>query len=90
MFWKWCVKVIIVFLGLWLGLDLACSLGAEIFWFQEVGYLPNLLVRLITQGMIWVIITGTSIIYFWGNLSLAKKWQYPQELKMDPAITRKK
>ncbi|EFA72955.1 Protein of unknown function UPF0182 [Raphidiopsis brookii D9] len=89
MFWKWCVKVIIVFLGLWLGLDLACSLGAEIFWFQEVGYLPNLLVRLITQGMIWVIITGTSIIYFWGNLSLAKKWQYPQELKMDPAITGK-
>jgi len=89
MFWKWCVKVIIVALGLWLSLDLACSLGAEIFWFQEVGYLPNLLVRLITQGMIWVIITGTSIIYFWGNLSLAKKWQYPQELKMDPAITGK-
>lgn len=89
MFWKWCVKVIIVALGVWLSLDLACSLGAEIFWFQEVGYLPNLLVRLITQGMIWVIITGTSIIYFWGNLSLAKKWQYPQELKMDPAITGK-
>ena len=50
MFWKWCFRLFIVFLGLWLLLDLVSRLGAEIFWFQEVGYLQVFLLRVVTQG----------------------------------------
>ncbi|MBC5797735.1 UPF0182 family protein [Sphaerospermopsis sp. LEGE 00249] len=85
MFFKWCFRVIIVCLGLWLILDLASHLGAEIFWFQEVGYLPTFLVRLITQGALWVSVVSLSMIYLLGNLILAKRWQYPQSLKIEPA-----
>lgn len=89
MFFKWCFRVIIVCLGLWLILDLASHLGAEIFWFQEVGYLPTFLVRLITQGALWVSVVSLSMIYLLGNLILAKRWQYPQSLKIEPARIEK-
>ncbi|MFM6154267.1 MAG: UPF0182 family protein, partial [Sphaerospermopsis kisseleviana] len=82
-------RVIIVCLGLWLILDLASHLGAEIFWFQEVGYLPTFLVRLITQGALWVSVVSLSMIYLLGNLILAKRWQYPQSLKIEPARIEK-
>lgn len=89
MFFKWCFRVIIVCLGLWIILDLASHLGAEIFWFQEVGYLPTFLVRLITQGALWVGVFSLSMIYLLGNLTLAKRWQYPQSLKIEPARIEK-
>ena len=89
MFFKWCFRVIIVCLGLWLILDLASHLGAEIFWFQEVGYLPTFMVRLITQGALWVGVVSLSMIYLLGNLILAKRWQYPQSLKIEPARIEK-
>ncbi|QYX30503.1 UPF0182 family protein [Sphaerospermopsis torques-reginae] len=89
MFFKWCFRVIIVCLGLWIILDLASHLGAEIFWFQEVGYLPTFLVRLITQGALWVGVVSLSMIYLLGNLTLAKRWQYPQSLKIEPARIEK-
>jgi uncharacterized membrane protein (UPF0182 family) len=85
MFFKWLLKFIIISLVLWLFLDIASHFGAEIFWFQEVGYLPIFLVRLITQGALWVVVVSISITYLLGNLILAERWKYPQFLKSEPA-----
>ncbi|MBK1986985.1 UPF0182 family protein [Sphaerospermopsis aphanizomenoides BCCUSP55] len=90
MSWKLYSKVIIAFLGLWLLLDVSSHLGAEIFWFQEVGYLQTLLVRLITQGALWVGVVSVSLIYLWGNLTLAQRYQYPQSLNSEPARSKEK
>ncbi|MBD2342969.1 UPF0182 family protein [Anabaena subtropica] len=82
MFWKWCFRLLIVFVGLWLFLDLSSRLGAEIFWFQEVGYLQVFLLRLVSRGFFWVMAAGTTAAYLWGNLALAQRLKYPQSLKI--------
>ncbi|AFZ56603.1 UPF0182 family protein [Anabaena cylindrica FACHB-243] len=84
MFWKWCFRFIILCLGLWIILDLGSHLGAEIFWFQEIGYLQTFVLRLITQGALWVSVVSLSVIYLWGNLTVAKRWRYPQSFKSEP------
>jgi uncharacterized membrane protein (UPF0182 family) len=71
------IKIFIGCLGLWLLLDIAAHLGAEIFWFQEVGYLEVLLQRLLTQGSLWLFIVSLSAIYLLGNLTLAQRLKYP-------------
>jgi uncharacterized membrane protein (UPF0182 family) len=70
------IKVFIVCLGLWLFLDIVAHLGAEIFWFQEVGYIEVLLHRLLTQGSIWLFIVSLSAVYLLGNLTLAQRLKY--------------
>jgi len=82
MFWKWCFRLLIVFVGLWLFLDLSSRLGAEILWFQEVGYLQVFLVRLVSRGFFWVVAVGVSAIYLLGNLALAQRLKYPPSLKI--------
>jgi uncharacterized membrane protein (UPF0182 family) len=82
MLWKWCFRLLIIFLGLWLLLDLLSRLGAEIFWFQNVGYLQVFLLRILTKGGVWVVIAVASGFYLLGNLSLARKLRYPQSLKI--------
>ncbi|MFM2060916.1 MAG: hypothetical protein RLZZ507_586 [Cyanobacteriota bacterium] len=79
----------IVSLGLWLILDLASHLGADIFWFQEVGYLQTFLIQLITQGALWVGVVSISCSYLLGNLVLAQRWKYPKSLISEPARTEK-
>ncbi|MFO0098074.1 MAG: UPF0182 family protein, partial [Aphanizomenon sp.] len=71
------IKIFIGCLGLWLFLDIAAHLGAEIFWFQEVGYLEVFLQRLLTQGSLWLFIVSLSAIYLLGNLTLAQRLKYP-------------
>ncbi|MBD2251578.1 UPF0182 family protein [Nostoc parmelioides] len=83
MFWKWCFRLSIVFVGLWLLLDLSSRLGAEIFWFQEVGYLQVFLLRLLSRGGLWVVAVGVTAVYLWGNLTLAQRLKYPQFLKIE-------
>ncbi|WP_413171125.1 UPF0182 family protein [Anabaena azotica] len=83
MSWKWCVRVIIALLGLWLFWDLVSHLGAEIFWFQEVGYLQTFVLRLVTQGALWVGAVSISFSYLFCNLALAQRWKYPQSLKTE-------
>ncbi|MBD6614425.1 UPF0182 family protein [Komarekiella sp. 'clone 1'] len=83
MFWKWCFRLLIVFLGLWLLLTLGSSIGAEIFWFQEVGYLQVFLLRLVTRGALWVFVAGVSATYLLGNLVIAQRLKYPQSLKIE-------
>jgi uncharacterized membrane protein (UPF0182 family) len=72
------MRVFIVCLGLWLFLDIAAHLGAEIFWFQEVGYIEIFWQRLLTQGSLWLFIVSLSAIYLLGNLNLAQRLKYTQ------------
>ncbi|WP_193198869.1 UPF0182 family protein [Nostoc sp. MG11] len=83
MFWKWCFRLLIVFLGLWLLLTLGSRIGAEIFWFQEVGYLQVFLLRLVTRGALWVFVAGVSATYLLGNFVIAQRLKYPQSLKIE-------
>jgi uncharacterized protein len=85
MYWKWGFRLLIVFLGLWLLLDLGSRLGAEIFWFQEVGYLQVFLLRAVTRGVLWVVVAGITATYLLLNLALAQRLKYPQSLKIEEA-----
>ncbi len=78
MFWKSCSRLLVLLLGLWLIFDLVSRLGAEIFWFQEIGYLRVFLLRLTTQGVLWAIAIGITTVYLLGNLVLARRWKYPK------------
>ncbi|MHC5937311.1 UPF0182 family protein [Nostoc sp.] len=85
MYWKWSFRLLIIFLGLWLLFDLGSRLGAEIFWFQEVGYLQVFLLRILTRGILWVVVAGITAAYLLLNLALAQRLKYPQSLKIEPA-----
>ncbi|BBD59909.1 hypothetical protein NIES2109_27000 [Nostoc sp. HK-01] len=82
MLWKWCLKLFIILLGLWLFLNVASRLGAEIFWFQEVGYLQVFLLRVVTKFSLVLFVAAISAIYLWGNLELAQRLKYPSSLKI--------
>jgi uncharacterized protein len=58
-------------------LDLLSRLVAEILWFQNVGYLQAFLLKLITQGALWIIVSGITAFYLFKNLSLAQRQKYP-------------
>ncbi len=75
------VRLGILLLSLLLIFDLVSSLGAEIFWFQEVGYLPVFLLRLKTQAVLWAIGSGITAIYLLGNLTLAQQLKYPTKFE---------
>ncbi|MEH2149656.1 UPF0182 family protein [Nostoc sp.] len=85
MYWKWGFRLLIGFLGLWLLLDLGSRLGADIFWFQEVGYLQVFLLRVLTRGVLWVVVAGITATYLLLNLALAQRLKYPQSRKIESA-----
>ncbi|MEH1870403.1 UPF0182 family protein [Nostoc sp.] len=85
MYWKWGFRLLVVFLGLWLILDLGSRLGAEIFWFQEVGYLQVFLLRLVTRGVLWIVVAGVTAAYLLLNLGLAQRLKYSQSVKIESA-----
>ncbi|MBD2082860.1 UPF0182 family protein [Leptolyngbya sp. FACHB-17] len=70
-------------LGGWILLSVFAHFGAEIFWFQEVGYLPVFLIKTITQGLLGLIVAGVTIAYFLLNLRTVDR------LKHDPLIDEK-
>ncbi|GAX37031.1 UPF0182 family protein [Nodularia sp. NIES-3585] len=82
MLWKWFFRLLIIFLGIWLFLDLVSRLGAEIFWFQNVGYLQVFLLRIITKGGLWILVAGVTTTFLIGNLRLAQQLKYPDSLKI--------
>jgi uncharacterized membrane protein (UPF0182 family) len=57
-------------------------LGAEILWFQKVGYLQVFFLRLVSRGVLWVVAVGVTATYLVGNLALAQRLKYPQSLKI--------
>ena len=76
-FWNRGFTLIALLLGLWLVVDLVSHLVAEVFWFEEVGYLTAFLLRLKTQfilGAIAFLLTATFLL---GNLTLAARLKYP-------------
>ena len=85
MYWKWGFRLLIGFFGLWLLLDLVSRLGAEIFWFREVGYLQVFLLRLVTRGILWVVVAGITAAYLLLNLALAQRLKYSQSVKIEQA-----
>jgi uncharacterized membrane protein (UPF0182 family) len=75
--WKRYVLVAILLLGLWLIVEVSARLGAEILWFQEVGYLPMYLFRLATQVGLWAATFAIAVFYLLGNLALAQQLKHP-------------
>lgn len=73
MFRKLFFRLVAILLGLWLIFDLVSRLGAEIFWFAEVGYLQVFLLRIKTQALLWAIAFSITAFYLLGNLSLAQR-----------------
>ncbi|MEL7241875.1 MAG: UPF0182 family protein [Cyanobacteria bacterium J06573_2] len=71
-------RIIPILLGLWLIIDLFSHLGAEILWFDKVGYLSEFLLRLVAQFGLWTITFLTSVCFLLGNLTIAKKFQHPK------------
>lgn len=69
-------RPVVLLLGLWLFLDLASHLAAEILWFQEVGYLSAFLLRLNTQLGLWAIAFFTSASFLFGNIAVANRLKY--------------
>ncbi|MCC5650918.1 UPF0182 family protein [Nostoc sp. XA013] len=83
MYWKWGFRLLIVFFGLWLLLNLGSRVGAEIFWFQEVGYLQVFLLRVVTRGVLWIVVAGVSAAYLLLNLAIAQRLKYSPSLKIE-------
>lgn len=79
MFQNALLKVLTVSLGAWMVLSILAHFGAEIFWFEEVGYLPVFLLRVVTQAVLWLIVTGSTIAYFLLNLRLAERFKNDTE-----------
>jgi uncharacterized protein len=77
-------QVILLLAGLGLVVELASRLVAEILWFQEVGYLQVLLLRLKTQGLLGVIPTAISAVFLMGNLALSRRLKHPTEETKSP------
>ncbi len=62
----------------WLAIELIARLGAEMLWFEEVGYLPMYLLRLQAQGGLGIGVFSLTTVYLLGNLSVAQRLKSPQ------------
>ena len=74
--YKFAIRAIIPIVGLWFAIDLSAGLGAELLWFQEVGYLQMYLLRLTTQGVLFFAVFALSFGYLFSNLNLAQRLKY--------------
>ncbi|MEP0788183.1 MULTISPECIES: UPF0182 family protein [Cyanophyceae] len=73
-------RLIVLLLGVWLGFDLVAHLVADVFWFQEVGYLAAFLLRIKTQLLLGAIAFIVTAGFLLGNLYLAHRLKYPNEI----------
>ncbi|OCR01311.1 hypothetical protein BCD67_12385 [Oscillatoriales cyanobacterium USR001] len=84
------VKIIVFLFALWLIFELISYFGAEILWFQEVGYLSVFWGRVATQ---WILMAFTLVItssFGLGNLALANRLKHPANLNKERDIKVKK
>ena len=70
--------LLVLLMVAWFLLGIGCQLVAESLWFNEVGYLSALWIRLGTKAVLWSVGTSVSLVWLLGNLWLAKKWQHPK------------
>ncbi len=82
-------RIIPFLLGLWLIFDLASHIGAELLWFNKVGYLSEFILRLGTQCGLWAIAFFASACFLLGNLAIATKFQHPKEGYGNQEISRR-
>ncbi|NJM28170.1 MAG: COG1615 family transporter [Pseudanabaena sp. RU_4_16] len=75
--WQRYTLLLLLPLGLWLAIEVVARLGAEILWFQEVGYLSVYLSRLFAQAGLWVVTFAIAVLYLLGNLALAQQLKHP-------------
>jgi hypothetical protein len=68
--------LVVLLLGLWLFFNLASHLAVEILWFQEVGYLREFWLRLVTRLGLWAIAFFTSAGFLLGNLTVASRLKH--------------
>ena len=80
--WNKNLRTLVLLLGCWLLFDVASHLTGEIFWFTEVAYLGEFLWRSFTQLGLWAIAFLTSVGFLFGNIAIANRFQYPQQLKV--------
>ncbi|MEA5617142.1 UPF0182 family protein [Cronbergia sp. UHCC 0137] len=81
MIWKWGFRFLIIFLGLLLFLLISSHLGAEIFWFQEVGYLQIFSLRIITKAALWLVVASITATYLFANLTIAQRLKHQDQGK---------
>ncbi len=79
-------QLILLLVGLWLVFEFLSRIAAEILWFQEVGYLQVLLLKLKTQGLLGAIALSASSAFLLGNLALASRLQHPTENIKSPVL----
>ncbi|PZU95428.1 MAG: hypothetical protein DCE90_12850 [Pseudanabaena sp.] len=60
-----------------LGVEVVSRLGAEILWFQEMGYMRMYLLRLAIQLGLGIVVFAISLIYLLRNLQIAQDLKYP-------------
>jgi uncharacterized protein len=75
--WQRYTLLLLLPLSLWLLLEVMARLGAEILWFQEVGYLSVYLFRLFAQVGLWIATFAIAVLYLLGNLALAQQLKHP-------------
>lgn len=75
---KQILRFLVLLLGLWLIWDWLSHLVAEVFWFQELGYLAVFLKRLETKMVLWVVVWTISAGFLGGNLLLASRLKYQE------------
>ncbi|MCC3452066.1 UPF0182 family protein [Microcoleus sp. PH2017_08_TRC_O_A] len=79
-------QLILLLVGLWLVFEFSSRIAAEMLWFEEVGYLQVLLLKLKTQGLLGAIALLVSSAFFFGNLALARRLQLPTENIKSPVF----
>ncbi|MEG4320941.1 MULTISPECIES: UPF0182 family protein [unclassified Microcoleus] len=79
-------QLTLLLLGLWLVFEFSTRIAAEMLWFEEVGYLQVLLLKLKTQGLLGAIAISASSAFLLGNLALAHRLQNPTENIKPPVL----
>ena len=71
-------QLMLIAIAIWLLLDFIGNIAVDLLWFQEVNYLPFFQKRLITKGILWAIALSVTGSFFWINLAIANRCQYPK------------
>jgi uncharacterized protein len=74
-------QILILIIAIGSSIEIVAHLGAEILWFQEVGYLPTYLAQLRAKGILGALVFVVAIVYLLGNLALAQRLSSPAGLK---------
>jgi uncharacterized protein len=75
-------QILILVVTIGISIEIVAHLGAEILWFQEVGYLSTYLTQLGAKGTLGTLVFIIAIVYLLGNLALAQRLS-PSSVKPD-------